>query len=142
MFFVKTNKTINMKTELYLILADVVAVTHGIVVVYLLSFSFLFSKKREVSTWYILPAIPISIIATTFMLLGQNCPLVTLERKLRVLAGQNDIFTNKGFIETYLHKFMGLSIPSGLVELALGIIMGIILFGYVDKLFQKRIQKK
>lgn len=118
----------------YLILANLTAVFHGIVAVYLISW--IFFIKRKVPVLYYIFFIPVLLIQWTFAFINGKCPLVILENYFRKLAEQEEY--NTGFIVHYCKIYTGINIDDSLVNLFIGIISAIIILILITRFFPKK----
>ena len=102
----------------YALIADAIAVFHGIVCIALAS-SFVFGTlmKRTFPTWWYVVWIPIVLVAISGQIILQDCPLNPIEDHFRELAGQT---VHQGsFIGHHLAK-LGIDIPAPILEVLVG----------------------
>jgi len=98
-------------------LANLVAIVHGIVVVYFVFSLFILIKNIKNTKWYIIPSIPMLLIQWFYILTQGSCPLTILENHLRSQSQYKE-----GFICHYWQKLFGFSVPDRMVMFFMGII--------------------
>ena len=101
---------------LYRVLADVVLISHVLLIIYGLLGGLLYFWR----SWLVLLHLPLAVWISLIEFFQWTCPLTPLEKQLRVLAGEGGYAG--GFIEHYL---IALLYPGGMTQamvLALGVI--------------------
>jgi len=123
----------------YALIADGIAIFHGIVSAFIVS-SLLFTVilRRELPNWYYALLIIAIVISGSFLIAGKDCPLTSVERYFRYAAGQ-EIYQGS-FHMHYFQKLTGLS-PSWnttwCIDFIMGITFGAIFFNFITKKLQK-----
>jgi len=128
-----------MSPQLWALSADVVAIIHGMVVIFMLSHLVVGPLfKFKTPTWCVVSAVSISLISiVSFFICG--CPLVILENHFRDLAGL-DVYQTS-FIAHYTQSLLNIDLSYGLTEairVITGITLGVIFVLLSAKLFPKK----
>ncbi len=124
----------------YSIIADLIAIAHGIIAVWLMSgVVFEILLRRTLPNWYRIPLITTAIIAFSSYIFIGDCPINPIENYFRELASQ-DVFKGS-FIAHYFQIFTGyklelLSIK--IIELVIGLGLGGIIFNAITKQFKDK----
>lgn len=121
--------------NIYIILANITAFVHGVVVVYCLSFTLFFFNKKTLPKYYSLPMLPIVLIQQYYLWTANNCPITIFENYLRKLGGQ-EMFSG-GFIEKYTKDIFGFGFPDSVTSLLIGIISSLIILQLITKRLPK-----
>lgn len=104
---------------LYRVLADIVLISHLLLIIYGLLGGLLYFWRR----WLAVLHLPLAVWISLIEFFQWTCPLTPWEKHLRVLAGEAAY--NGGFIEHYL---IALIYPEGMTS-AMALVLGVIALG-------------
>lgn len=111
-----------MKNLIYTVLANIIAIVHGLFVVYVVSGG-LVALKWPVTVWVHLP---IALYGVLIMIFEWTCPLTRWEILLREKAGEHVQWTE--YLDHYLFSNLGLTGSEWFVMVAL--VVAILVFNY------------
>lgn len=129
-----------MSNEAYLMIANIIAIFHGVTVALLISTSIInvFTTK-DIPWWYLILIMIIVTIALISYSLGYGCPVTKVEWYFRNLAGET--VHSGSFITHYLEvifdtKFSLSTIRT--IEATIGIFLGAIPITFIVRTFKNK----
>lgn len=111
--------------NIYTLIADLIALLHGVVAVYLVSGTVCGIYRKETPTWWNMTVVPMDIIAFISYATIHDCPINPAERYFRKLGGQ--VAFEGSFITHYADKLFGIWLPGGLAEFFFGIAIALVI---------------
>jgi len=120
----------------YTLVADVIALSHGFIIV-ALSSQLIFGTilRRKLPVWWTVSLIPAIAMAAWGYIFLKDCPINPIERYFRNLAGQE--FYNGSFIGHYLVK-VGIDVHPIILEATIGVVLGFLLLDMLSRKWTRR----